>query len=57
MKHDRELMKFAKLSVPLEKVAEQMGREPDLILKRASRLGLTFHRSLRPSDAGPHGTG
>jgi hypothetical protein len=44
MKRDRELIGLSKSSLTLEAIAERLRREPDKILKSATRLGLTLNR-------------
>jgi hypothetical protein len=44
MKHDRELIELSKSSLTLEAIAERLRRQPDRILKSATRLGITLNR-------------
>jgi hypothetical protein len=49
MKDDRRLIELSKLPLPFEAITTRLKQKPALILKRATRLGLSLKR-MQSSD-------
>ena len=56
MKDDRRLIELSKLPLPFEAITARLNQTPDLILRKATRLGLSLKR-MRSSDRGLKGKG